>query len=362
MKIHPLSEAFPSFDPPSFDVLVASIKSQGLRLPITTHEGMILDGRNRYRACLEAGVEPRFVEYTGSDPVQFVVDMNLNRRQLSTSQRAAIAAELANLQHGSNRYGKKVEGSFDPSTSAPVITVEEAAKLMNVSRPTVVRAKARMHADPEAHAAAKAGHKPPKKEQPKPTAEEQAEVSREIQQMALDRGISWANKGDVISKAIRDVCGAKVLRTVDLANPTVASKVTAVLDGFRGRSTEEQYQAHRQEVSTLSETAQQKFERLVAREMQLLRATFEQEVRDEAKRRLPEIDAELRAAKADALQELVKHATMRKGIAVQISEDDYRFLLNVLHPDRAPADRKDKFARAFDIVRKLDAYIEACKA
>ena len=31
-------------------------------------EGMILDGHNRYRACLTAKVEPTFGEFTGTEP------------------------------------------------------------------------------------------------------------------------------------------------------------------------------------------------------------------------------------------------------------------------------------------------------
>jgi hypothetical protein len=56
--------------------------------------------------------------------------------------RAAFAAELANMQHGSNRYGQKVEGQICPSI-APV-TLDESASMLSVSRRAVVSAKAVM--------------------------------------------------------------------------------------------------------------------------------------------------------------------------------------------------------------------------
>ena len=41
-----------------------------------------------------AGVAPKFQTYTGDDPLGDVVSWNLKRRQLSTSQKAALAVAL----------------------------------------------------------------------------------------------------------------------------------------------------------------------------------------------------------------------------------------------------------------------------
>ena len=61
-----------------------------------TYEGIkILDGRNRARACDAAGVTPRYVEFDGKDPAAFVLSQNLARRHLGPSERAMVAARMA---------------------------------------------------------------------------------------------------------------------------------------------------------------------------------------------------------------------------------------------------------------------------
>jgi len=56
--------------------------------------GQILDGRNRWKAAQDAGVEPTRIEYEGDDPLGYVVRHNLNRRHLNASQRAVIGLEV----------------------------------------------------------------------------------------------------------------------------------------------------------------------------------------------------------------------------------------------------------------------------
>jgi len=91
-ELHPLCTLFPRVDGAEFDALVADVKANGLRQPIVLHDGMILDGGNRYRACVEAGVKPSFVKFDGDNLVSFVLSANLHRRHLSTGQQAAIVA------------------------------------------------------------------------------------------------------------------------------------------------------------------------------------------------------------------------------------------------------------------------------
>ena len=94
MNDHPVSQHFPLLDRAELARLADDIKQNGLREAIVVYEGMILDGRNRWRACKIAGVEPNFKDYCGDTPVRDVWSWNLHRRHLTPSQKAAIAVEI----------------------------------------------------------------------------------------------------------------------------------------------------------------------------------------------------------------------------------------------------------------------------
>src|SRR5262249_53582987 len=127
-EFHPLANIFPLLEGAEFDELVADIKAKGLHEPIVVYEDKILDGRNRYRACGAAGIEPTFTVYQGDDPVSYVVSLNLRRRHLSESQRAMVAAKLATLKLGDNQHS---EG----------LPIGRGSELLNVGERTVARAR-----------------------------------------------------------------------------------------------------------------------------------------------------------------------------------------------------------------------------
>lgn len=66
LRFHPACLLFPPIGDEELQALAADIKRRGLLHPIITHEGLILDGRNRLAACEIAGVEPSYEEWTGT--------------------------------------------------------------------------------------------------------------------------------------------------------------------------------------------------------------------------------------------------------------------------------------------------------
>jgi hypothetical protein len=127
LEFHDLANIFPMLADDEAKALANDIFEHGLREPITLLEGKILDGRNRYIACLGAGVEPRFTSYSGDNPAAYVVSLNLKRRHMDESQRAMVAKKLATLEHGQRQTGK----------FAGVTTQAEAASMLNVSERSV---------------------------------------------------------------------------------------------------------------------------------------------------------------------------------------------------------------------------------
>lgn len=132
---HPIANAFPLISGDSFAELVSAVRDMGLIEPIVLYEGKILDGRNRYRACIDAEVEPRFEQYTGDDPFGFVIAMNLARRHLDEAQRAMCAARVANMKQGTRT-------DLQPNANLHhVCSRAKAAEQFNVSKRSVATAR-----------------------------------------------------------------------------------------------------------------------------------------------------------------------------------------------------------------------------
>jgi len=92
IELHPLCTYFPRMSDDEFNALKDNIQDNGQTHPIYTLDGMILDGGNRYRALCELGIDPVIIEYTGSNPTQFILSSNLHRRHLTQGQSAAIVS------------------------------------------------------------------------------------------------------------------------------------------------------------------------------------------------------------------------------------------------------------------------------
>lgn len=129
-ELHPLCTLFPRLGDEEAARLAEDIKANGLREPITLCGGMILDGGNRYAACLTAGVEPQFVEFDGPSIAAFVLSENLHRRHLTPGQQAAIVASIQDWSKaqvaGSNQHTTKAGPATLPDHSLSTVAKRAA--------------------------------------------------------------------------------------------------------------------------------------------------------------------------------------------------------------------------------------------
>lgn len=160
-QAHPAAEILPLMEGADLQALAADIRANGLREPIWLYEmergkRVVLDGRNRLRACVLAGVDPSFRVYEGDDPVAFVVSHNVPRRHLSVAQKAACAAEMLPLyeaeartrqRHGATAPGRTLPESFPGAFDAR----DAAASQFHVNPHYVSDAKRIKEASPGLH-------------------------------------------------------------------------------------------------------------------------------------------------------------------------------------------------------------------
>lgn len=136
-ETHQAANLFPMMTEEEFAGLAADIRANGVKEYITLFDGKIIDGRNRYKAMLQLNIDPqefaRELEEC-SDPIDYVLSLNLHRRQLSTAQRAMIAAEVAIRKLGDNQHAKEGSQIKPPSQEA-------AAKSLGCSRSSVKLAR-----------------------------------------------------------------------------------------------------------------------------------------------------------------------------------------------------------------------------
>ena len=91
--------------------------------PIVVKDGEIIDGKHRYKACLELGIEPKFMELPqGISPLDYVISKNLRRRHLTADQRAVIAQEiLPMLEEEARKRQIELGRTHGSSGSAPLV-------------------------------------------------------------------------------------------------------------------------------------------------------------------------------------------------------------------------------------------------
>lgn len=347
-RIHPAADLFPMMKDDELDALAADIKANGQQQPVAVHRDLVLDGRNRLEACRRAGVSPIYQAVETDNPVAFVISANIHRRHLSTRQRAAIAAELANMSEGR----PKKTGSNDPVSEDPAVSIEQAADLMNVSTPTVKRAKKTMRDDPEAHEAAKRGEKP--REQM--TSKAAGDFWRLVASSCYEQETGQKRSDKWFTQSIRPMLEERLpwFKEKDkrsLLTESQAEEVRQVIreiaDSERAAVSEPLQAQAEESAAALSKTAQEKLETAIRVHKRLADREFDERVRAEVTRRL---DEDVLPTYAEEYERYKAFNDAWRGV---FSHQEYKTLKGFLHPDRHP-NEPDKAARLFRMVNEKE--------
>jgi hypothetical protein len=174
MEFHPAANLFPLMGEAELRELADDIREHGLNRPITTFEGMILDGRNRFLACQQIGKPPICEEWQGGgSPVAWVLSENLHRRHLTINDRARIGLEALPMLEAeakerqraaavatNEKLGREAGDAFCIDTKSVVHADTQAAALVGIGQSTLSRAKAIKEHAPEVWEQVAANEKP----------------------------------------------------------------------------------------------------------------------------------------------------------------------------------------------------------
>ena len=199
MNRHKLN-LFPKATQDDYQRLLEDMRANGYdnSLPIMLYQGEILDGWNRYCAASELEIDPATTEFEGDDGAALMYTLRTNkRRNLSSSQWAAVAAEADELLDGIraavevqrlakqkanavNQYSEPSDNLLsEPKDEHETKAATKAAELFNTNRTYVNEAAKLKETSPETFEMVKAG------EVSIPLASQFVSLPEEVQQEAI---------------------------------------------------------------------------------------------------------------------------------------------------------------------------------
>lgn len=116
------------------------------------------------------------------------------------------------------------------------------------------------------------------------------------------------------------------------------------------------------EALTLSETAQAKFDRLLAKATKTLQDSYQLQLDAAVK---AEVDKRLEVERKwyeertkEATEEITQYAARSKSLDHWMTETEFKLVLGCLHPDRQSESERAKYDKAFQIFKRLEQHLE----
>jgi hypothetical protein len=155
MKFHKLANIFPLLEGMELTALAADIMVHGLREPIRLFEDKILDGRNRYRACQQLGIEPKCLDLPADLNLwDYVWSANAERRHLAPGTRAVVfefytaastawEAEKRQAQEETNRKRSEAAATRERTMGGTFVTSRASNEAPLADKPEPKKQKSR---------------------------------------------------------------------------------------------------------------------------------------------------------------------------------------------------------------------------
>lgn len=171
--------------------------------------------------------------------------------------------------------------------------------------------------------------------------------------LARNRALLEQHRPDSQRKALALIAEAKTPKPIAAAPTTTSDQRTA--------AAERQIELVKGE-ALLSETMKVRFDKALKKAIDValrdMQESFDEEVRKQLAEHLKPERERLKEAEAEAIEDRTHYLALSQGVAPLISDDEFKLIRGCLHPDRAPAERRDRFNDAFLAINKLAPYFE----
>ena len=144
-----LEVLIPPLTSEEFKQLERNILEEGIRDPLVTWNGILVDGHNRYRIATEYDIDFVTVEKEFPDMnavKEWMINNQFGRRNLNNYQRSVLALQLEDVFKAKAKENQAIQfkGNSLPLKSAevkPIDTRQEIAKIANVGHDTISKVK-----------------------------------------------------------------------------------------------------------------------------------------------------------------------------------------------------------------------------
>jgi N6-adenosine-specific RNA methylase IME4 len=144
-----LESLIPPLSNEEFKQLERNILEEGIREPLITWNGILIDGHNRYRIAQEHDMnyETLEKEFDNINRVkEWMIHNQFGRRNLSNYQRSVLALQLEDVFREKAKENQAIQfkGSSLIQISEevkPIVSIKEVAKIANVSHDTIAKVK-----------------------------------------------------------------------------------------------------------------------------------------------------------------------------------------------------------------------------